>query len=88
MEDLFEYVDDIISRDCFPAWMDGYDEYWNSGEENYTAICVHVIQEFWDQHILDLMPDDYNGYHGRKWIADGGYRTWLAWKEKELDGGD
>ena len=86
LEDLFEYVDDIISRDCFPAWMDGYDEYWNSGEENYTAICVHVIQEFWDQHILDLMPDDYNGYHGRKWIADGGYRAWLAWKEKELGG--
>ena len=82
LEDLFEYVEDKITSDCFPAWMDGYDEYWNSGEENYSAIGSRVIEEFWDKHLLDLMPDDYCGYHGRKWLADGGYRAWLSEKEK------
>ena len=77
LNNLYKYVEDKITSQCFPAWMDGYDEYWNSAEENETAISTYVLQEFWDKHILDLLPDDYDGYHGRKWIAGGGVMAWL-----------
>lgn len=83
LDKLFEYVEDKITSECFPAWLDGYDEYWNSWEENYSAIGARVIEEFWDKHLLDLMPDDNCGYHGRKWIADGGIMAWLSEKEKK-----
>ena len=78
LNNLFKYVDDKITSQCFPAWMDGYDEYWNSWEENESAISTYVLQEFWDKHLLNLFPDDYDGFHGRKWIADGGIIAWLA----------